>query len=95
MASLGSALLLNAKRSPLKPLFRTIFFAPVVTTLVAVAIVWRYMFHPRFGLLNTFLGWFGVDAIERIALGAIGGNVPFEAPITIDRESIGVEFVRQ
>jgi multiple sugar transport system permease protein len=76
LASLGSALLLNAKRSPLKPLFRTIFFAPVVTTLVAVAIVWRYMFHPRFGLLNTFLGWFGVDAIDwlgdpRYALPAI------------------------
>ena len=76
MASLGSALLLNAKLSPIKPLFRTIFFAPVVTTLVAVAIVWRYMFHPRFGLLNTVLGWFGVEAIDwlgdpRYALPAI------------------------
>ena len=63
-ASLGAALLLNAKLSPLKPFFRTVFFAPVVTTLVAVAIVWRYMFHPRFGMLNTFLGWFGIVAID-------------------------------
>ena len=63
-ASLGAALLLNAKLAPLKPFFRTVYFAPVVTTLVAVAIVWRYMFHPRFGLLNTVLGWFGVGAID-------------------------------
>ena len=32
--------------------FRTVYFAPVVTTLVAVAIVWRYLYHPRYGLLN-------------------------------------------
>jgi multiple sugar transport system permease protein len=73
---LGAALLLNAKASPLKSLFRTVYFAPVVTTLVAVAIVWRYMFHPRFGLLNTVTGWFGIDPIDwlgdpRYALAAI------------------------
>jgi CRP-like cAMP-binding protein len=38
-------------------LFRTIYFAPVVTTLVAVAIVWRYLYHPRYGFLNHALGW--------------------------------------
>ena len=37
-------------------LFRTIYFAPVVTTLVAVAIVWRYLYHPQYGLLNYALG---------------------------------------
>ena len=75
-ASLGAALLLNAKLSPWKSFFRTVYFAPVVTTLVAVAIVWRYMFHPRFGLLNSVLGWFGIGAIDwlgdpRFALPAI------------------------
>ncbi|HVS30769.1 MAG TPA: sugar ABC transporter permease [Thermoanaerobaculia bacterium] len=74
--SLGAALLLNAKLAKFKPLFRTIYFAPVVTTLVAVAIVWRYMFHPRFGLLNTVMGWFGIGSIDwlgspRFALSAI------------------------
>ena len=33
-----------------------IYFAPFVTTLVAVAIVWRYLYHPRYGLLNYALG---------------------------------------
>ena len=74
--SLGAAMLLNAKLSRFKPLFRTIYFAPVVTTLVAVAIVWRYMFHPRFGLLNRFIGLFGIDPIDwlgdpRFSLAAI------------------------
>lgn len=75
-ASLGAALLLDAKVTRFKPLFRTIYFAPVVTTLVAVAIVWRYMFHPRFGLLNRAIGYLGVDPIDwlgdpRFALPAI------------------------
>ena len=53
--SLAAALLLNEKLARFKPLFRTIYFAPVVTTLVAVAVVWRYLYHPRFGLLNQAL----------------------------------------
>jgi multiple sugar transport system permease protein len=59
-ASLGSALLLNAKVTRWKGLFRTIYFAPVVTTLVAVAVVFRYFYHPRVGLLNRSLSAFGI-----------------------------------
>jgi multiple sugar transport system permease protein len=62
--SLGAALLLNAPRVRLRSLFRTVYFAPVATTLVAVAIVWRYLYHPRYGLLNHVLGWFGIEPIE-------------------------------
>ncbi len=62
--SLGSALLLNHKLVRFPGLFRTIYFAPVVTTLVAVAAVWKYLYHPRFGLLNAALGFFGVGAID-------------------------------
>src|ERR1051326_7282112 len=43
-ASLGAALLVNAKAARWKPLFRTIYFAPVVTTLVAVAVVFRFLY---------------------------------------------------
>ena len=45
-------------------LFRTVFFLPVVTTLVAVAVVWRYLYHPRFGLLNQLLGAVGIGPID-------------------------------
>lgn len=58
--SLAAALLVNAKLTRFKPLFRTIYFAPVVTTLVAVAIVFKYIYHPRFGMLNRFLDMLGL-----------------------------------
>jgi multiple sugar transport system permease protein len=63
-ASLGAALLLNHKLVRFRSFFRTLYFAPFVTTLVAVAIVWRYLYHSQFGVLNYMLGWFGVKPID-------------------------------
>ena len=62
--ALASALLLNAKLVRFKSFFRTIYFAPVVTTIVAVAIVWRYVYHPRVGLLNRLLDYAGVQPVD-------------------------------
>jgi len=62
--SLAAALLVDARSVRFKAFFRTAFFLPVVTTLVAVAVVWRYVYHPRFGLLNQALGAFGVGPID-------------------------------
>lgn len=62
--SLGCALLLQSPLARFKPLFRTALFAPVVTTLVAVAVVWRYLFHVRYGLVNSGLGWLGLEPID-------------------------------
>lgn len=62
--SLGAALLVNSKLARFKSVFRTIYFAPVVTTLVAVAVVWRYIFHARYGFLNYGLSFFGIDPID-------------------------------
>jgi len=65
--ALAAALGVTSGVTRLKPVFRTIYFAPVVTTLVAVAVVWRYLYHPRFGLINGFLGFFGVEPIAWLA----------------------------
>ena len=62
--SLGMALLLNSRLAKFKPFFRVALFAPVVTTLVAVAIVWRYLLHTRTGLLNYGLGGLGLGPID-------------------------------
>lgn len=62
--SLGAALILNSKLVKLKGLFRLSYFIPVVTTLVAVAIVWRFIYHPRFGMLNYLLGFVGINPID-------------------------------
>jgi multiple sugar transport system permease protein len=64
LVSLGAAILLNVKLVRCRGLFRTIYFAPVVTTIVAVAVVWRYLYHPRYGLLNHALGLLGIAPID-------------------------------
>jgi multiple sugar transport system permease protein len=63
-ASLGAALLLHSKLVRFKAFYRTALFAPVVTTLVAVAVVWRYLFHTRYGWLNYGLAALGIDPID-------------------------------
>jgi multiple sugar transport system permease protein len=63
-AALGGALLVNSKVAKLRGLFRTIFFAPVVTTLVAVAVIFRYLYHPRYGLINQMLGLLHLPAVD-------------------------------
>ncbi len=37
---------------------------PVVTTLVAVAVVWRYLCHPRFGAINYLLSLVGTEPVD-------------------------------
>ena len=64
LTSLVAALLVSAKRVRYPGLFRSIFFMPVVTTLVAVAIVWRYLYHPQYGLLNWALGAVGIHPVD-------------------------------
>ena len=63
-ASLGAALLINSRLTRLPAFFRTVFFAPVVATLVAVALVWRYLLHTRYGLINWALGGLGLHPID-------------------------------
>ncbi|HBK46835.1 MAG TPA: sugar ABC transporter permease [Xanthomonadaceae bacterium] len=62
--SLGAAILLNARTARFKALFRTALFAPVVTTLVAVAVIWRYLFHTSYGLVNWALGHVGIAPVD-------------------------------
>jgi multiple sugar transport system permease protein len=63
-ASLGAALLLNSPLARFRGFFRTALFAPVVTTVVAVAVIWRYLFHTRYGLINYALVHLGIAPID-------------------------------
>ena len=62
--SLGAALLLHSKLGWFKPFFRTAYFAPVVTTVVAVAVIWRYLFHTQYGLVNWGLAFLDINPID-------------------------------
>lgn len=59
--SLATALLLNKSIVKMKQLFRTVYFLPVVTTIVAVAVVWRMLYEPRLGLINWMLSFFSIQ----------------------------------
>jgi multiple sugar transport system permease protein len=63
-ASLGAALLLDSPLARAKSFFRTALFAPVVTTLVAVAVIWRYLLSTRYGLINYALGGLGIPPVD-------------------------------
>jgi multiple sugar transport system permease protein len=60
---LSLALLLNQKVKGL-PIFRTIFYLPSVTSGVAVALLWKWIFNPEFGIANMILNWFGLPSLQ-------------------------------
>ena len=62
--SLAAALLLGSRLVRWKALLRTIYFLPVVTTLVAVAVVWRFLYHPRVGPLARLFEALGLPAVD-------------------------------
>ncbi len=58
--SLLIALALNTKMRGLA-LLRTAFFLPVVSSWIAVALLWTWLFNPRYGLVNYGLGLIGIN----------------------------------
>ncbi len=60
LIALPVALFLNAGWMRVRALYRTIYFLPVVTNMVAAAFVWRWMFDPQFGIINALLDRFGL-----------------------------------
>jgi multiple sugar transport system permease protein len=58
--SLGLALLLN-RVGRLSGFFRTVFYLPVMTPAVAVGILFLLLLNTQDGMINRFLGWFGID----------------------------------
>jgi multiple sugar transport system permease protein len=74
--SLGAALLVHARTLKWRAVWRVALFAPFVTTLVATAVVWNYLLHTRYGLINYGLGFLGIAPVDwlgnpRTALPAI------------------------
>jgi len=62
--SLFAAMLVNSRWLKWRPVWRVALFAPYVTTLVATAVVWRYLLHTRYGLVNYLLSLFGIAPID-------------------------------
>jgi multiple sugar transport system permease protein len=71
-----AAIGLNQGLGKLQGVFRVGYYLPVVTSIVAIAVIWRYILHPDYGLINVMLGKVGIDAVNWLgesstALGSI------------------------
>ena len=51
----------DAEVTRFRGLYRVGFYTPVITSIVAVAVVWRFLLQPDSGLVNTVLGFVGID----------------------------------
>ncbi len=62
--TLGLALALMVNNgSPIRPLYETIYFLPVITPMVPVAVIWKWIYDPSYGLLNYVLSWFSLEPV--------------------------------
>lgn len=59
--ALAAAVALDRGITRLRAVFRLGFYLPVITSIVAVAVVWRFLLQDEYGLINTVLGWVGID----------------------------------
>jgi len=66
ICALGLAIALNQKLKG-SLTFRAIYFLPVLASWVAIAIVWRWMFNPNFGIINYLLGKLGIEGPRWLA----------------------------
>ncbi|WP_082927003.1 carbohydrate ABC transporter permease [Paenibacillus tuaregi] len=58
--SLLLAVILNQKLRFIR-FYRAAFFIPVISSMVAVSVIWQWIYNPEYGLLNYALSWFGID----------------------------------
>jgi multiple sugar transport system permease protein len=59
--ALAAAIALDKGITKFRGAFRLGFYTPVITSIVAVAVVWRFLLQEEAGLINTVLGWVGID----------------------------------
>jgi multiple sugar transport system permease protein len=68
-----------------RSIFRTVYFLPYITSSVAAAMVWAWIFHPTSGVMNYILGLFGISpqkwlqeptGIFSLLIGKIGIDIP-------------------
>ena len=56
--------LANIKNEKVRGIFQSVYFLPYVTSLVAIGIVWSWLFNSEYGIINFLLGKIGVDPIN-------------------------------
>ena len=54
----------------ISPVFRTMFFIPVLISMTVICLLFSFIYHPQIGLLNSFLRTVGLDGLTRQWLGS-------------------------
>jgi multiple sugar transport system permease protein len=67
VVALAAAVLLDRGVKRFQALFKVGYYLPVVTSIVAIAVIWRFVLSPDNGLVNTVLGWVGIDGPNWLA----------------------------
>jgi multiple sugar transport system permease protein len=67
VVALAAAVLLDRGVKRFQSLFRVGYYLPVVTSIVAVAVIWRFVLAPDSGMLNAVLSWVGIDGPNWLA----------------------------
>ncbi|GFH89802.1 lactose transport system permease protein LacF [Lachnospiraceae bacterium] len=57
------ALVLNGKFTG-RIVYRSIFYFPYMLSWIVIGIIWKWMYNPNFGMINTFLGAVGLDSLK-------------------------------
>ncbi|WP_106766925.1 carbohydrate ABC transporter permease [Paenibacillus faecalis] len=70
--ALSFAYMLTRKKLKEKAFYRTVFFFPNVLALVVIAVLWSFIYHPTFGILNSLLKSIGLEALTHAWLGETG-----------------------
>jgi multiple sugar transport system permease protein len=65
--ALAAAVLLDRGVKRFQSLFKVAYYLPVITSIVAIAVIWRFVLAPDSGLLNTVLSWVGIDGPNWLA----------------------------
>ncbi|NEA32251.1 sugar ABC transporter permease [Streptomyces sp. SID13031] len=65
--ALAAAVLLDRGVKRFQSLFKVAYYLPVITSIVAIAVIWRFVLAPDSGLLNTALSWVGIDGPNWLA----------------------------
>ena len=66
--SLSLALMINFGKNKLFSVFRMIFYTPAITNVVAVAVVFSYLYNPSFGFLNYILSIIHLPSVPWLSL---------------------------
>jgi multiple sugar transport system permease protein len=86
---LGVALLIESETTA-RSFFRTAYFLPVASLIVAMATVWQYLFHPTIGPINALLATFGIPGPNWLGS---AGTVLYSLSIIGVWQSVGFNMV--